>query len=245
MKRNWWKVAAAVLLMYTTIAGFLVQTPVLEKGGLFQTIRNLFYHVPMWFTMTALFFISVYYAIRHLRGFKHDDDLKSAAYAQVGVIFSVLGMLTGMEWANFTWSGQTGRTGPWTGDPKQICAALLMLIYFAYFILRGGIKDEEKRGRIAAVYNIFACAMIFPLIFIIPRLVSSLHPGGSEGNPALNPKDSDPRLLTVLYPAFIGWILLGLWITHLVIRMRRLDHKLNYGPETETESVKRDLPSFS
>lgn len=242
MKRNWWKVAAAVLLMYTTIAGFLVQTPKLAQGGLFQTIRNLFYHVPMWFTMTALFFISVYYAVRHLRGFRHDDDLKSAAYAQVGVIFSILGMLTGMEWANYTWSGTTGKTGPWTGDPKQICAALLMLIYFAYFILRGGIKDEEKRGRIAAVYNIFACAMIFPLIFIIPRLVDSLHPG-SEGNPALNPKDSDPILRTVLYPAFIGWIMFGLWISQLVIRMRRLDYRLNYGPEPA--ELKKDVPSLS
>lgn len=244
MKRNWWKVVAAVLLMYTTIAGFFVQTPKLREGGLAETIRNIFYHVPMWFTMTVLFFISVYYAIRHLRGFRQDDDLKSAAYAQVGVIFSILGMLTGMEWANYTWSGTTGKTGPWTGDPKQICAALLMLIYFAYFILRGGIKDEEKRGRIAAVYNIFACAMIFPLIFIIPRLVDSLHPGGAEGNPALNPKDSDPILRIVMYPAFIGWIMMGIWITHLVIRYRRLDHRIAYGPETDLRQ-KREIHSLT
>jgi heme exporter protein C len=76
------------------------------------------------------------------------------------------------------------------------------------------------------VYNIFACAMMIPLIFVIPRLVDSLHPGGSNGNPALNPKDSDPHLLIVLYPAFIGWILLGVWITNLVIRTERIKYKL-------------------
>jgi heme exporter protein C len=67
---------------------------------------------------------------------------------------------------------------------------------------------------------------MIPLIFIIPRLVESLHPGGSQGNPALNPKDSDPRLLTVLYPAFIGWIMLGIWITDLVIRIDRIKHRI-------------------
>lgn len=226
LKQHWWKWLAAALVMYVTIAGFLIQTPNLRQGGLFQTIRNLFYHVPMWFTMMTLFFISLWYSVKHLRSFSPETDLKAAAYAKVGLLFSCLGMVTGMEWANYTWSGSTGRTGPWTGDPKQICAALLMLIYFAYFILRGGMKDEEKRGRIAAVYNIFACAMMIPLIFIIPRLVDSLHPGGSQGNPALNPKDSDPHLLIVLYPAFIGWILLGVWITNLVIRLDRIKHKL-------------------
>ena len=45
----------------------------------------------------------------------------------------------------------------------------------------------DKRAKIAAVYNVFACAMLIPTLWIIPRMVESLHPGGQgvEGNPAI------------------------------------------------------------
>lgn len=222
MKLAWWKILSAVLLLYVIIAGFTIQTPSLSSGGLLQTIRNLFFHVPMWFNMVFFFTISFYFAIRYLSGFHPEFDAKSVEFAKVGAFFSVLGMITGMEWANYTWSAQTGKGGPWTGDPKQICAAIAMLIYFAYFILRSGIKDEEKRGRISAVYNIFAFVLMIPLIYIIPRMVDSLHPGSEGGNPGMNPKDLDPTMRLVFYPAVIGWFLLGLWFYNLKIRMRRL-----------------------
>ena len=80
----------------------------------------------------------------------------------------------------------------------------------------------------SAVYNIFAFAMLFPSIWIIPRLVGSLHPGGQGGeggNPALNFKDIDSRLRMVFYPAVIGWTLLGVWITTLKIRIQLIKDK--------------------
>ncbi len=220
MQRHWWKGLSVVLLFYTIIAGFLISTPVLGEGGLYESIRNIFFHVPMWFNMTLLFLIACGYSIAYLRTFNPEYDIKAAEFTKIGLLFSILGMLTGMEWANFTWSDKTGRSGPWTGDPKQLCAALCMLIYFAYIILRDGIKDEEKRGRIAAVYHIFASALMIPLIFIIPRLVYSLHPGGSEGNPALNPDHLDPKMRLVFWPGVIGWFLLSLWITNIKLRIR-------------------------
>jgi heme exporter protein C len=53
--------------------------------------------------------------------------------------------------------------------------------------------------------------MLFPTIWILPRLSESLHPGGkgSEGNPGLNPNDHKPEMEMVFLPAIIGWILLG------------------------------------
>ena len=80
----------------------------------------------------------------------------------------------------------------------------------------------------SAVYNIFAFVMLFPTIWIIPRLVGSLHPGapGSDsGNPALDPKDMDARIRVVFYPAVIGWTLLGVWVATLRIRLELLKDK--------------------
>lgn len=101
-----------------------------------------------------------------------------------------------------------------------------MLMYIAYIILRGSFDDEQRRARISAVYNILAFAVFVPLIFILPRLTDSLHPGNG-GNPAFGKYDLDSRMKMVLYPAFIGFTLLGVWITELRVRMRRLQATLD------------------
>jgi heme exporter protein C len=75
------------------------------------------------------------------------------------------------------------------------------------------------------VYSIFAFAVFIPLIFILPRLTDSLHPGNG-GNPGFNAYDMDSSLRMVFYPAIIGWTLLGTWISTVRVRLRRLERKL-------------------
>lgn len=221
MRRSWWKLLSFVFLVYTCIYGFFVHIPKLDDR-MQESIRNLFYHVPMWFGMMILFITSVVYAIKYLRSQNPVHDFYSVEYARTGLVFGVLGIITGAIWANYQWGA------PWSGDPKQNGAAIALLIYFAYFILRGSLTDMDKRSRISAVYNIFAFCMLFPTIWILPRLTESLHPGGmgSEGNPGLNPSDLDNNMRLVWYPAIIGWTLLGVWITTLRIRLRIYSEKL-------------------
>ncbi|HMQ00582.1 MAG TPA: ABC transporter permease, partial [Cyclobacteriaceae bacterium] len=88
------------------------------------------------------------------------------------------------------------------------------------------LKDEEQQARLGAVYNIFAFAAMIPLIFIIPRLTSSMHPG-SGGNPGFNTYDLDSRMRMVFYPAVAGWILLGVWLASLKIRLSKIETQLN------------------
>jgi heme exporter protein C len=194
--------------------GFLIKIPVLD-GRMQQTVRNLFFHVPMWFCMQVLFIVSVIYAIMYLVKAKPLYDVYSLEFARTGLVFGILGLITGAIWANYQWGA------PWSGDPKQNGAAIALLIYLAYFVLRGSVIDETKRARLGAVYNIFAFAMLFPTIWILPRLTESLHPGGqgSKGNPGLNPNDTTAEMEMVFLPAIIGWILLGVWITTLRIRL--------------------------
>ena len=102
-----------------------------------------------------------------------------------------------------------------------------MLIYFAYLVLRNGIKDDEKRAKISAVYTIFAFSLMIPLIFVLPRMVDSLHPGNG-GNPGFNAYDLDNRMRMIFYPAVIGWFLLGKWISELKYRTDILHYKKLY-----------------
>ncbi len=216
MRSWWWKILCFLILAYVVVGGFLMPVPRLDI--LNETIRNLYFHVPMWFTMMALFGSAAYYSIKYLRSGNLKDDVYAVQFTNTGIFFSLLGMSTGMEWAQFTWGSA------WSNDPKQLCTALSMLIYFAYSILRGGLKDDEKKAKISAVYNVFAFAMMVPLIMIIPRMVDSLHPGAG-GTPAFKQYDLDKDMRLVFYPAVIGWIMLGYWIASLKIRLGLIKYK--------------------
>lgn len=217
MKRDWWKYLAIVTLLYVHLGGLLLDAPRLNI--LNETVRALYFHVPMWFGMVLLYMVSVYYAIQFLRNPLSDADVKSVEYAHVGTAFGIFGILTGMLWANYTWGS------PWHGDPKQNGAAIALLVYLAYFVLRGSIENDEQKARLSAVYNIFAFAAMIPLIFIIPRLTDSMHPGNG-GNPGFNAYDLDSRMRLIFYPAVAAWFLIGLWIVSLRIRYRTLQNQL-------------------
>ena len=217
LKKDWWKWLCVVLLTYTVIAGLLFPVPKLPI--LNETIRALHFHVPMWFGMILLFLGSVVHAIKHLRTGEIKHDIYSFQLANMGIAFGVLGILTGMIWANYTWGE------PWSNDPKQNASAISLLIYLAYFVLRGSIQDEQQRNRISAVFNIFAFFLMIPLLFILPRMSDSLHPGNG-GNPGFNAYDLDSNLRKVFYLAVIGWTLLGYWLTTIAIRLSLTKQKL-------------------
>jgi heme exporter protein C len=226
MRKSWWKILCVVLLVYTVVAGLLLPVPALRQ--LQETIRNLYFHVCMWFAMMILFTISVVHSVNYLRGLNLQKDILAREYASTGILMGLLGYCTGAIWASYTWADPNNPAfasfGSIVREPKLIGAAMALLIYFAYFVLRSSIPDLDKRARVSAVYNIFAYAMLFPSIWIIPRLLPSLHPG-REGNPALNFNDIDARMRMVFYPAVIGWTLLGVWITTLKIRLTLLTEK--------------------
>lgn len=217
MRQSWWKILAIVLLLYTITAGLLMEVPRLHI--LNETIRALHFHVTMWFGMILMLVVAVYYSIMYLRAndLRYDDI--ALEFTNSAVLFGVLGIVTGMLWAKFTWGEY------WSGDPKQNAAAIGILMYFAYLILRNSLPDSQHRARIGAIYNIFAFAAFIPLIFVLPRLTDSLHPGNG-GNPGFNAYDLDSRLRMVFYPAILGWTLLGGWIATVRVRIRRLERTL-------------------
>lgn len=215
-KRNWWKLISVIFLLYVIIGGFLVPVP--AKDILNESLRNLFFHVPMWMAMFVFFTVSFVFSIKHLRSKKFSHDMSAVTAANVGIAFGLAGIVTGAVWARFTW-GQF-----WSNDPRQLFTAAGLLVYLAYFVLRNSFKDIDNRGKVAAVYNIFAYALLIPLMFILPRLADSLHPGDG-GNPALAGGDSTAFQKAVLHPAFIGWTLLACWIYNLSYRIKKLKYK--------------------
>ncbi len=178
------------------------------RSILYETIRNTYFHVPMWFAMITMFTISGVMSILYLMKGKTTYDLSILNFNRTGVLFGLLGLTTGMIWARYTW-GEF-----WSSDIKQNMAAICLLIYGGYFVLRATVDDIDKKRRITAVFNIFAYIAMIPLLFVIPRMTDSLHPG-SGGNPAMGGQDLDNTMRMIFYPAIIGWILMGLWISEV------------------------------
>ena len=174
-----------------------------------HTARNLYFHVPMWFTMMALTAVSAWHSLQCLRTGDALRDVRARASAQIAVVFGVLGLLTGSYWAHYTW--YEGTNIWWNFDPKQSMAAVQVLIYGAYFALRGALENPVKRARISAVYNVFAFVTVPFLLYVLPRQMESLHPG-AQGNPAFS-EITHPLMRFVFYSAVIGFIGLG-WLLY-------------------------------
>lgn len=219
VKTKSWRAYCVTLLLYTNIFGFLSPAPRLNIVN--ESIRNLYFHVPMWFAMIIILLISVIYSIRYLSKGKLEDDIKANEGVNISILLGVLGLITGMIWATFTWGK------PWHGDPKQLATLIGLLMYFAYIILRGSFQDDMQRARISAIYNVFAFPTLIVLLYILPRMTpDSLHPGNG-GNPAFGKYDLDDNMVLVFYPAIVAWTLLGVWISWIRIRTRILLAKKN------------------
>ncbi len=195
---------------------------------LYETIRNTFFHVPMWFAMTMLLFASMLGSIKYLiKGEEKQDTLAHQAVV-VALLFGVCGYLTGLIWSKYTWYIGVS----WSDvirkllleDIKMAAALVAMFFYFAYLVLRSSIEDKAKRAKVSAVYNVFAFVIFILCVFVLPRLTDSMHPGNG-GNPAFSKYDLDSTLRAFFYPAVIGWILLGFWILSVCIRIQFIQQK--------------------
>jgi heme exporter protein C len=219
----WWKWLCLLLLLYIIVAGFLLPVPRLNI--LNETIRNLYFHVPMWFGQVILFTVSIVYGFRYLVSSKNDFekhalDIYSFSFITVGMLYGILGLLTGMIWGKYTWGTV------WSSDPKLNATAIGLLIYLAYFVLRSAIDNIDQRARLAAVYAIFSYVLFIVLIFIIPRMKEfSIHPGNG-GNPGFATYDLDSKMRLVFYPAVIGFSLLGVWMSIILAKIIKLKHHL-------------------
>jgi heme exporter protein C len=183
--------------------------------GLEERARIIFFHVPTAWLSVLAFVSSMIYAIRYLRKKDLDEDLKSTSAAGLGFLFCLLATVTGAIWAKFSWGTW------WNWDPRQTSIFVLLLIYGAYFALRSAVEGEEKRATLAAAYSIIAAVTMPFFIFIMPRILSSLHP-----EPILNAQakvQMNTTMLVVFLASLVGFTGLYFWMWNLHVRTRRVE----------------------
>ena len=203
------------------LAAFLRVGPVLnEKGQPLFTMgghgaKVFFFHMPNAWLATLTYVMAAWYAVRYLRGKDALDDLKCAASMELGLLFSILATVTGSIFAHNEWGSY------WNWDPRETSIVVIMLIYAAYLVLRAAITEPDKRARLSSVYALVALVPGLFLIWVLPRIVSTLH---SEANKGVVGGGIGGQARIVFYslvmPAFLA---LFVWLFQLRVRLMRLE----------------------
>lgn len=174
----------------TVVLIYLVMFVVPPAKGMGESVRIVFFHVPMAWLAVVAFVMNAYWGAMYLKSKNMRKDYLSGKSAQLGMVFVLLACVSGAVFSKLTWGAY------WNWDPRQTTILVLILIYGAYLTLRSAINDEQKKARITAVYSLFSCLTVPFLVFIIPRLYFSLHP-----SPLINGSgsvDMEPVMLATL-----------------------------------------------
>lgn len=159
---------AALLLAVAAYFAFTVPTAQRETGGDVQ--RIFYFHVGIAWVAGLALLVTFVSSILHLaRGEQRKYDIVALASVEIGVVFGVMVVLSGMLWARpvwYTW---------WTWDPRLTTTAISLFIYVAYLMLRGAIDDPQRRARFAAVYAIIFFASV-PITYLATTWWGGLHP---------------------------------------------------------------------
>jgi len=226
----YWKILLFVLMVFVSIAG--ITFPIVEKPsawyefpfipGLGENAKIIFFHVPTaWLTVIA-FLMSCIYGFRYLRKKNLNDDIKAYVANQLGIVFCILATVTGAVWAKFAWGAF------WSWDPRQTSIFALLLIYGAWFALRSSIESEEKRATLSSVYSIIAFVTVPFFIFIMPRIMTGLHPGSADdetSGPIVNFKMNENMLL-IFFISLIAFTILYFWMWNIGFKSILLKEKL-------------------
>ena len=202
-----------ILITFVIITGIVLPIP--EIPALGDKARVLYFHVPMSWISVLAFFMSMWYSIRYLKTREIDYDIKSFSSAQLGFLFCILATATGSLCAKFNWGSF------WNWDPRQTSIFILLMIYGAYFALRSAIDSPEQRAKLSSVYSIIAAVTVPFFVFIMPRLVESLHP-----DPIINNQGKihmNSTMLTVFLTSLVGFTMLYLWMLNLKIRIEKIE----------------------
>jgi heme exporter protein C len=131
--------------------------------------RVFYFHIGTAWVGLLGFILAAILGIVYLRTKDLKWDVIEVAAVEISVVFFFITIVLGAIWARPAWNTW------WTWDPRLTTAAITELIYVAYFMLRSGIDDPDRRARFGAVYTLIG-GISAPITFMAIRLFRSIHP---------------------------------------------------------------------
>ena len=207
------------ILMPATIVMAFLWAPPAELLG--DSSRIMYFHVPLAWVSVLAFIVSGIFSIVYLadkkRRFSGLDE-KSYNSAVIGLVFTVLTVITGSIWAKISWGVF------WNWDPRETSIIIVLIIYIAYFSLQGALAGNQNRGKIGSSYLVLAMITLPFFAFLVPRIYPSLHP-----DPIINANRKvylDSSMRVTLLVAILSFSLLYGYILTLMNRIANLKKRI-------------------
>src|SRR5690625_5042517 len=159
-------IAAVPAMIFAMYMGF-IWAP--EERTLGAVQRVFYFHVGSAWNAYMAFFIVFVASIMYLVRRRQNLDMVAVSAAEVGILFTVLTLITGTFWARASWGVW------WTFDPRLTTTAIMLFMYIAYLLVRAAADGEERRGRLGAIFGIVAFATVF-LVHYSATWWRSMHP---------------------------------------------------------------------
>jgi len=207
-----------ILMPLSIILAFLWVPPAQFLG---EASRILYFHVPVAMVSVIAFFVSGIYSIIYLYDKEKKYKLleeKSFNSARIGILFTILTIITGSIWAKISWGTY------WNWDPRESSIIILLLIYLAYFSLRSALSNNSNKNMLTSTYLIFAMIVVPFFVFIIPRVYPSLHP-----DPIINANreiNLEEKMRLTLLISVISFTMLFFYIFNLTNKLSIITDKI-------------------
>lgn len=181
-----------------------------------ELARIFFWHFPCPMIASILLMVGAYQSFRYIRTNDLKWDVRAAAALELAMIFCLLTMATGMLFSRVQWGAW------WQNDPRQTSFLLVLMILFAYFVLRGAFQDRMRKAAYAGGYALAAILPILFLIFVFPNLppiaAASFHPSNTIWSGQVKGSYAEVVIATTTLTS-----LLAIWLVRLRVRAGDLE----------------------
>ena len=177
--------------------------------------RIFYFHVAAGWVGYLAFGVTAIGGILYLLKRQRRFDNLAVSSAEIGVVFTTANLVSGSVWARPTW----GTWWSWD-DPRLTLAAIVLLVYIAYLMLRNAIDDPERRARLSSIYGIVGFLSV-PLSFISVRIWRTIHPAviGTTSETAQGGFDMSGNMVVVLLFSIFTFSLLYAVLLHYRLKL--------------------------
>ena len=207
-----WLVPALVLVtMCAALYSVFIYVPTEREMGVVQ--RIFYFHVPAAITSFVAFFLVFVGSVQYLRTRAEQWDRLARCAAELGVLFSLIVLITGPLWARPIWGVY------WRWEPRLTSMLVLFTIYLSYLIVRAYGSPTAQTQRFGAVLGILGFVNV-PLVYYSVQLWApeqQLHPREVQ---------LQPEMQRALYVSFGATFLLFYYLLARRLRLERVADEL-------------------
>ena len=212
--KKWQWIMDLLSLICVVAAGWMVFYYAPLEAVMGEVQRIFYFHVAAGWVGMLSFFLAMLFSILYLSRKDKRWDFLAVSAIEIGFVFVTVNVISGSIWARPIWNTW------WTWDPRLTTAAIMLLIYAAYFILRASLDDSAKQSRFSAVYAIIGFVSV-PMTFLSIRLFRTIHPvliGGLDPS-SMGTFDMTQRMALTLMVSLMAFTIL---YASLLLRRYRL-----------------------